>query len=196
MLYLARHGETVWNLEQRLQGQGDSALTERGHHQARATARLLAGAALARLYASPLGRARLTAAYVSELVGLAPEFDDRLMELRYGACEGLTHAEMEARHPGLVAWRAADKWSRRLPGAECYADITSRAAAFAAERLRAALGAGPPHVAVVAHSGFNTALAGHLLGWTAERIVALQQPNGIVYRIADGTLEELNGEAA
>ena len=62
ILYLVRHGETTWNREGRMQGQGDSPLTERGIEQARRIGRtlerLLDGRMPAVMVTSPLGRAR------------------------------------------------------------------------------------------------------------------------------------------
>src|SRR5262249_58450105 len=60
-ILLARHGETVYNVEGRWQGQSDSPLTERGRAQARELARALADEQLAAVYSSDLGRAADTA---------------------------------------------------------------------------------------------------------------------------------------
>ena len=91
-LYLLRHGETAWNLERRMQGSKDSALTARGREQAAAMGRALA-AELARepgptiFLRSPLGRTRETALIVGRALGLDPaewRDDPRLAELGYG----------------------------------------------------------------------------------------------------------------
>ncbi|MBL8705407.1 MAG: histidine phosphatase family protein, partial [Rhodospirillales bacterium] len=66
MIYLLRHGETLWNAEGRIQGQRDSVLSPRGERQASAMGRRLAGLLNGRadvaLVSSPLGRTRQTAA--------------------------------------------------------------------------------------------------------------------------------------
>ena len=76
MIYLFRHGETLWNRERRLQGQLDSPLTLRGIAQVRRNAETLQReigdpAGLAML-ASPLGRAWQSAVIVAETLGLDP----------------------------------------------------------------------------------------------------------------------------
>jgi len=66
-IVLVRHGETRWNVEQRIQGQGDSPLTEAGIEQARAIGRRLAREHFDRLVASDLGRAMQTASEIGAL---------------------------------------------------------------------------------------------------------------------------------
>ena len=58
---LIRHGETVWNVQGRVQGSDDSALTEEGVRQAVATGRRLAGMRIDAVYSSPILRAKRTA---------------------------------------------------------------------------------------------------------------------------------------
>ena len=60
-LHAVRHGETDYNLEDRVQGSHNSVLTELGQAQARALAGRFAGAPLAAVYSSPLKRALQTA---------------------------------------------------------------------------------------------------------------------------------------
>jgi broad specificity phosphatase PhoE len=61
-LYLARHGQTAWNLEKRLQGATDNALNDTGKAQARQLGEKLKGVGFSAVYASSLARARETAA--------------------------------------------------------------------------------------------------------------------------------------
>ncbi len=69
MIYLLRHGQTEWNRDRRLQGQGNSALTDLGRAQAELMAELLAREIIEpqefRLVSSPLQRARETAEAVA-----------------------------------------------------------------------------------------------------------------------------------
>ncbi|MGA0838800.1 MAG: histidine phosphatase family protein [Pseudomonadales bacterium] len=112
LLYVCRHGETEWNVEQRMQGHGDAALTERGQRQARAHGDLLAGrGGVQALLVSPSGRTRATAALMLEALESAPQigFHPELMERHSGQWEGLTLDEIAARD--AQAWGAA----RRRP---------------------------------------------------------------------------------
>src|SRR5579875_3120410 len=77
ILYLMRHGETVWNCERRFQGRRDSPLTAKGRLQAQRMGEVLrrlgAGAAGWAIVASPLGRALETARIVAETLGRSPD---------------------------------------------------------------------------------------------------------------------------
>lgn len=105
LIYLLRHGETVWNTLGRFQGQLDSPLTRLGIEQADAVAGLLraeiAGDAQSfEMQVSPLGRARETAARVQRLLPLARREDARLMEVSVGCWDGLTRFEIDMEFPG------------------------------------------------------------------------------------------------
>src|SRR5207248_10883393 len=95
-ILLARHGETVFNVEGRWQGQSDSPLTERGLAQARELARALADEPIAAVYSSDLGRAVDTAAEVAKLHHLAVTTDARRREIATGARTGQGRAETTA----------------------------------------------------------------------------------------------------
>src|SRR5215218_1994878 len=92
-LILVRHGESTWNAEERLQGQLDPPLSERGRDQSRALAGVLDGMPDDRVVCSDLGRARETA----ELLGLRPaRLDARWREIDVGEWGGRTAAEIDA----------------------------------------------------------------------------------------------------
>jgi probable phosphoglycerate mutase len=98
-ILLIRHGETLWNQQGRMQGQSDSALTATGLHQARQLARRLKEVAFSALYSSDLGRAHQTARCVADETGHEVIADRGLRERDFGIFEGLTNAEIKARHP-------------------------------------------------------------------------------------------------
>ncbi len=182
MLFIMRHGETEWNVAGRIQGKGDSPLTARGIEQVRAAAGFLAGEGIDRLYASPQGRARHSAAFVAEATGCDPVFDDRLVEADYGVADGLTIAETRVRYPGEWERREADRWGFALPGGESMADVWRRVEAFAADRLAGMVADPSVRVGVVAHQGVNRSLLAIVMGWPPETILRLTQPNFVVFR--------------
>jgi broad specificity phosphatase PhoE len=98
-LLLARHGETDWNLQRRVQGHSDTPLNETGRAQALALAETLEGAALDAVYSSDLARACDTARVVGERLGLEVIALPELRERHFGSWEGLTDDEILARHP-------------------------------------------------------------------------------------------------
>ena len=174
-IYLARHGQTVWNVEGRYQGRLDSPLTDTGHAQARSTAETMRGRGVERLLCSPLGRARATARVVENAIGVAAEVDCDLAESDVGRWEGLTRAEVEAAFPGELARREADRLHYRPGGGESPADMLLRARAVA-DRLdeRTTL--------IVAHSAINRVLVATLAGWETQ-MQDIFQPHHVIYRI-------------
>ena len=129
VVYLARHGETEWSKSGRHTGRTDLPLTPTGEAAARSLADRLRGVAFARVFNSPLVRARRTC----ELAGFMADIDPDLMEWDYGRYEGRTTADIKAEAPD---W---DLFVQGVPGGESPADIATRADRVVA-RVRAAAG--------------------------------------------------------
>jgi probable phosphoglycerate mutase len=98
-LMLIRHGETYWNKEGRLQGIGNSYLTDLGIRQAEAAAAALACERFDAVYSSPLIRARKTAEIIAGGLDSHIIFDDDLMEWHLGIFEGLSIKDIADRYP-------------------------------------------------------------------------------------------------
>ena len=90
---LIRHGPTAWNASGRIQGQTDVELSPEGRAEVRRW-RLPAAWAQARVFSSPLRRARETAII---LTGRTPTLDPRLSEMAWGRFEGRRLADLRAR---------------------------------------------------------------------------------------------------
>jgi broad specificity phosphatase PhoE len=98
-ILLARHGETDWNLERRVQGHTDRPLNDVGRAQALALAEELADTRLDAAYSSDLVRAHETARIVAERQGLDVTAVPDLREREFGTWEGLTDREILDRFP-------------------------------------------------------------------------------------------------
>lgn len=158
-VFLARHGESDWNVENRFQGHTDRPLTERGREQARALARELAAESLQAIYTSPLRRARETADVVGTALGIDPVADPDLVEIDVGGWAGLSRAEAEERHP-----QAFRRW---VEGGEGWEDgeTFERMAARVVGALRRIAAAHPEgSVLVVSHGGPIRAVLASALG--------------------------------
>jgi probable phosphoglycerate mutase len=119
IVVLARHGETAWTRTGQHTGRTDLPLTERGEEQARALAERLRGRRFARVFTSPLARARRTC----ELSGFgsAAEVDPDLVEWDYGKYEGRRTAEILAGCPDWKLFRDG------CPGGESPEAVGARA---------------------------------------------------------------------
>ncbi len=89
MLYVARHGQTVWNAQNKVCGITDVELTEIGKEQARTLAYEVQGKNINLIISSPLTRAVETSKIVSEICNIPFETDERLIEQNYGIYEGV-----------------------------------------------------------------------------------------------------------
>lgn len=181
-LLLVRHGETQWNREERVQGQIDVDLNDRGREQAERLARRLADETLHALYSSDLQRARATAESLRR-PPLDVRSDPRLREVGLGVFEGMTVAEIRSAYPReWTAWRE-DALRQRPPGGETLQDLQARCSAAVAELL-------PRHagktVAIVTHGGAVRVLVCALLGLPLEVYGSLRVENTAVTRIVFG----------
>lgn len=88
-VYFVRHGQTVWNVENKICGATDIELTELGHQQAIETGRKIVeeGIAADEILYSPLVRAAETARHISELTGIPARMEPRLKEQNFGMYE-------------------------------------------------------------------------------------------------------------
>ena len=88
-VYFVRHGETVWNVENKICGATDIGLTEKGHGQAIETGReiLREGIKADEILYSPLSRAKDTALHISEITGIPAREEPALKEQNFGKYE-------------------------------------------------------------------------------------------------------------
>jgi len=119
IVYLARHGETAWSLTGQYTGLTDLPLTERGERNARQLGERLRGLRFAKVYTSPLQRARRTCELAG--FGAVAEVDPDLVEWDYGQYEGRRTAEILAERPGWLLFRDG------CPGGESPAQASARA---------------------------------------------------------------------
>ncbi len=129
-LYLVRHGETVHNLEGRIQGHSDSPLTSLGVQQARAIGKRLAFEKFDAIYSSDLGRAVSTAKIIASHHKQPVQTTDLIREGHFDKVQGMTHKEFEAKYPeDYRKWRE-DSINHRPPGAETLEHLISRCDEF------------------------------------------------------------------
>lgn len=176
-IYLARHGETTWNEEGRIQGQSDPDLSPRGYHQSLILLEKIKERPISAIYTSSLRRSILTAQPVAQYFGLPIQKRSELNEIAFGVLEGrLLHADEEAR----LEWERfkSERFTYRIPGAENYQDVAVRLRPFLSNIL-------PNHqgqeILIVGHRVVNQLLIGMLLKYPSEVVLRIEQSNDQLY---------------
>lgn len=172
-IYLARHGETAWSLTGQHTGLTDLPLTKHGERNACQLGKRLAGLGFARVFTSPLQRARQTCKTAG--FGDAAAVDPDLVEWNYGDYEGLRTEEIHARHPG---WQL---FCDGCPGGESPGQVGARADRILS-RVRSIKGD------VLIFS------SGHFLRMIATRWLGLEPADGRFFALNTASLSLLGYE--
>ncbi|TGG90637.1 histidine phosphatase family protein [Natronospirillum operosum] len=179
MIFLIRHGETIWNTEGRRQGRGDSALTDAGVAQSRAVAQqlrlLLEGEKRIHVATSPAGRSRRTAAIIAEELGIDQDriqATPMLEEMDFGDWQGLTDDEIAERFPDQWRERQLNRWGFAYPNGESYPLLCSRVA----EWMENAQEQGGVTIAVT-HQWTSRVIRGQYLKLPKQEMFALMHPH-------------------
>ena len=207
-LVLLRHGQSVWNKENRFTGWTDVGLTEQGVAEAHESGRLLKeeGFTFDVAYTSVLKRAIQTLWIVlddMELQWIPVKRRWRLNERHYGALQGLNKSEMTQQHgaeqvhiwrrsyatPPPALTREDEHWPghdpryasvdpAELPLTECLQDTVARFMPVWTDEIAPAVKSGK-RVLIAAHGNSLRALVKHLDGVSDEEITSLNIPTGI-----------------
>lgn len=174
-LYILRHAETEWNVQGRLQGSFDSALTTRGHEQAQSQRDILSRCDLSKFIAisSPQGRAVETATRVLDGLIAPIQQDSRLREIGLGDWAG------QERGPLLATHKIADGFAlyEHAPGGEGFAALHTRCAAF----LNSLSG---PAV-LMTHGITSRMLRLIILGHPIDFLPQMEGGQGVVFQLFD-----------
>jgi len=181
-LILARHGETEWNAQGRLQGQRDIELNTRGRSQARAIAQLLRDVPVDPIHTSVLRRCRQTARLIAEASVGRPGLvcSDLLKETALGVLEGESKDRQStkelARHYKDFS---RDEIHHRVPGGENLHDVYARVQRFFSDHIHLVESA-RCHL-IVGHRNVNKMIVKHLLGLSFDEGLRVEQENQRVY---------------
>ena len=191
-IYIVRHGQTIWNLQERKQGHSDSPLTLRGINQAQHIADLLGRQnidfASANIIVSPLFRTQQFAQIILETLNIStePTLNHLLKEHAFGAWEGLTQAEVDSQFPGETEKRKDDWWNYVIPGGgESYEIISQRVKYFLNQNKDT------DTMILVCHEMISKVMRGLLLDLDNDTTLALGHPQDTIYRIERGQLDEI-----
>ena len=163
--YLVRHGESVANRDQLIQGRQNAPLSEKGRTHARAAGAWFSGKRIDAVYCSPLDRAAETAQIICATAGYpAPIPDARIIELDTGLFSGLGYEEIRVRFPAEWNRFQAESWEA-VPEAERVASLRARAFDYWGHLIDMA-NQGKRSVVTVSHAGMIQWLIKATLGST------------------------------
>lgn len=168
-LYLVRHGQTKWNVDNRLQGKLDSPLTETGIEQAKQLAQRLSGVPFQCIYSSSSHRTLETATYLrgDREIELIPS--DALMEMGFGIWEGQKWSEIQELYPTDLACinQHPEKYEAKESQGETLYDVEKRAIPFLQQLLKKHEGG---NILIVSHSITIKVIVNHFRGGNIETV--------------------------
>ncbi len=192
-LALVRHGQSLWNLENRFTGWVDVPLTAKGEEEAAKGGERLRGQHFDVAYTSSLTRAQETLRIIMEVAGfddLPVIRDQALNERHYGDLQGLNKAETAERYgkEQVHTWRRS--YATPPPNGEALKNTAERTLPFFDRAILGDIKQGKD-VLVVAHGNSNRSIVMQLDELDEEGVLSLELGTGVplVYDLAeDGTV--------
>jgi len=179
-IYIARHGETTWNVEGRIQGRSDPDLSPKGYDQSLALLEQLKSRPLSAIYTSTLKRSLFTAQPVANHIGLPIQRQSELDEIAFGVLEGRNLYQFDEVTKSEWEKFKDDRFNYRIPGAENYTDVANRIKPFLDRILQSH---GGQEVLIVGHRVVNRLLIGMLMEFPIEWVLKIEQSNDCLYLI-------------
>jgi len=183
-LVLVRHGQSIWNLQNRFTGWVDVPLTEKGKEEAYKAGELLKDIRFDVAYTSALTRAQETLRIILETIGLLIPVikDTALNERHYGALQGLNKDRARQKWGADIVhlWRRS--YDIPPPEGEALKDTANRTIPFLERAIMGDIYDGR-NVLVVAHGNSLRSIVMYLENLSPEEIVKVEIPTGtpIVY---------------
>jgi 2,3-bisphosphoglycerate-dependent phosphoglycerate mutase len=179
-LALVRHGQSLWNLENRFTGWVDVPLTAKGEDEARRAGERLSDMSFDVAYTSALVRAQETLRLIQETAGFSIPVirDQALNERHYGDLQGLNKADTAARYGDeqVHIWRRS--FATPPPNGEALKDTAARTLPFFERAILGDIRQGKD-VLVVAHGNSNRSIVMQLDELSEDEVLALELATGV-----------------
>lgn len=174
---LIRHGQTEWNRVERFRGRADMPLNDTGLGQAHKIAARLTAEMLAAIYSSPLQRALQTAKPLAEAKQLEVQQHPGLLDIDFGALEGMTTEEAQQAFPEIIAkWRTTPG-KVKFPKGGSLKMVHTRLASLLEDLSAKHAG---ETIALVSHRVVCHALLCKILGMPADALWRIRQDNASI----------------
>lgn len=183
-IYFARHGQTIGGSEDRLEGASNSLLTSKGREQAIALAQYVQNLNIARITASPLGRAQETAHIVGDRIGCRVMISEGWREMSYGEWDGQRKRDLKLQ----PQWseREKNKFFFIHPGS--HEDRKGESYQILSERLQQPLlnlakNFPQENILIVCHNGVLRSIKKFFLKLTPEQTIEFSPSNSTLLKI-------------
>jgi len=183
-LILARHGQTLWNVDKIYRGRSDVDLDEVGTRQAELLGKYLSNYGLEAIYSSPLKRALDTANIIARYQKIEVQIAENLVDFDYGEWQCLPEQEVKKLYPALLEEWRNNPHKVRMPGGESLEDVRKRTIKV----IKDILSNYQSSVILVAHRVVNKVLICFLLGLDNSHFWNIKQDVGgiTVFNYLDG----------
>jgi broad specificity phosphatase PhoE len=183
-LILARHGETMWNVEKVFRGRADVNLDEVGIKQAELLGKYLSNWELEAIYSSPVKRALDTANIVARYQKVAVRIAEGLIDFDFGEWQSLPEQEVKRLYPAILNEWQSNPHKVKMPGGESLEEVRRRAVEVVSDVLSKHQG----NVLLVSHRVVIKVLICYLLGLDNSHFRNISQDVGgiTIFNYADG----------
>jgi len=192
-VYVVRHGQTAWNLEEVFRGRADIPLDDTGKKEVHLAGEALKDETLHAVYSSPLSRSMETAENVAKFHNIAVTPLEAIIDISYGEWEGVSLKEVEEKFPDLYSLWLKEPHRVRFPNGETLEEVRARTM----EALKKLVAKHPNEaIALVAHRAPNKVICCALLGLDNSNFWRIQQDtastNLFIYKNAQWLVSFLN----
>ncbi|MFC1830161.1 histidine phosphatase family protein [Thermodesulfobacteriota bacterium] len=171
-LYLVRHGQTAWNLEEVFRGRADIPLDETGKEEVHLAGKALKNETLHAVYSSPLSRSMETAENIAKFQDVPVTPMDAIIDISYGEWEGKPLADVQEKYPDLYSIWLREPHKVTFPGGENLDGVRLRTMEAVEHLLKKHHN---ENIALVAHRAPNKVICCAILGIDNSHFWRIQQ---------------------
>jgi broad specificity phosphatase PhoE len=192
-VYVVRHGQTAWNLEEVFRGRMDIPLDETGKKEVHLAGEALKDETLHAIYSSPLSRSMETAENIAKFQDISVTPLESIIDISYGEWEGVSLVEVRKKYPDLYDLWLKEPHNITFPGGESLEQVRVRTRNAIDDLLEKHKN---ENIALVAHRVPNKVICCNLIGIDNSNFWRIQQDtastNLFVYKDGQWIISYLN----
>jgi broad specificity phosphatase PhoE len=171
-VYLVRHGQTAWNLEEVFRGRMDIPLDETGKNEVHLAGEALKDETIHAIYSSPLSRSMETAENIAKFQNIEVTPLEAIIDISYGDWEGVSLDQVRKKYPDLYDLWLKEPHKVSFPNGESLEEVRTRTVGAINKLLEKHKN---ENIALVAHRVPNKVICCSLLGIENNNFWRIQQ---------------------